>query len=91
MTLLEEVKLDLRKSNSKLDESIQEDIGFVLEFIRGVGVTPDVSDPLVKRAVKNYLRYLHDFNGEGDRWKAAFDELLKTMCLSSERRIDCEE
>lgn len=91
MTLLEEVKLDLRKSNNKLDESIQEDIDFVLEYLRSVGVAPDASDPLVKRAVKNYMRYLHDFNGEGDRWKAAFDELLKTMCLSSERRIDCEE
>ena len=91
MELLQEVKLDLRKSDSKLDESIQEDIDFVLEFIRGVGVSPDETDPLIKRAVKNYLRYLHDFNGEGDRWKTAFDELLKTMCLSSERRADCEE
>lgn len=91
MTLLEAVKKDLRRSNDKLDESIQEDIDYVLERIRSAGVRPDTSDPLVKRAVKHYMRFLHNFNGEADRYKAAFDELLKTMCLSSERRIDCEE
>lgn len=91
MDLLQEVKKDMKFSHSKHDESISSDIDFVLEFIRSSGVKPDESDPLVVRAVKNYMRYLYNYNGEGERWKAAFDELLKTMCLSYERRIDCEE
>ena len=77
MELLEEVKKDLRRSNNKLDESISSDIEFVLEFIRNAGVKPDEQDPLVRQAVKDYLRFRHNFNGEADRYKAAFDELLK--------------
>ena len=91
MELLEEVKLDLRKSNSKLDESIAADIDFVLELIRAAGIRPDTSDRLVRQAVKDYMRYRHNFNGEADRYEAAYKELIKTMSLSSERRIDYEE
>lgn len=92
MDLLESVKLDLRKSSvTYLDSSIAEDIEAALEIIRTAGIKPDESDPLVVRAVKHYLRYLHDFNGEADRYKASFDELVKTMSFSSERRLDVSE
>lgn len=91
MELIQEVKKDLRINHDKLDESISADIEFSIELIKTAGVRPDTSDPLVKRAIKNYLRFLHNFNGEADRYKAAFDELLKTMCLSCERRLDYEE
>ena len=91
MDLLESVKLDLRKSNStELDASFEEDIATALEIIRKTGIKPDETDPLVIRAVKNYLRFLHNFNGEADRYKFAFDELVKTMSLSSERRSELE-
>ena len=89
MDLIESVKLDLRRNGTNfLDSSIAEDVETALELIRTAGVNPDENDPLVIRSVKNYLRYLHNFNGEADRYKSSFDELVKTMCLSSERRLD---
>ena len=90
MTLLEEVKQDLRIRHNKVDECIQEDIQSALELIHTSGVRPDTSDKLVRRAVKFYLRYINDFDEKGTEYKKAFDNLLGTMMMSSKRQINEE-
>lgn len=90
MSLLEEVKLDLRIKHTAIDSSIDEDIQTALELISTAGVRPDTTDSLVKRAVKFYLRYVNDYDSRGADYKVAFDDLLKTMTLSSKRRLNEE-
>ena len=90
MSLLNEVKQDLRRNHNKTDEIINADIQTALEFIRTAGVRPDTSDKLVRQAVRFYLRYTNNFDGRGPEHKEAFNNLLATMTLSSKRRLDEE-
>lgn len=36
---------------------------------------------------KNYCRWHYDYNKQGELYRAAFEELLKTLTLSQKRRI----
>ena len=85
--MLDEVKKDLRITHSVLDEEISADISAALAFIETAGVLPDENDPLIRRCVKNYCRWHYDYNKQGELYRAAFDELLKTLTLSQKRRI----
>ena len=84
--MLEEIKTDLRITHNKLDSDINENISAALAFIENAGVITDMQKPLIKRCVKNYCRWQYDYNSQGELWRVAFEELLKTLSLSEEYR-----
>lgn len=85
--MLEAVKHDLRITHNNLDDTIKDDISASLAFIKNAGVIPDKDDPLILRCVKNYCRWQYDYDGEGERYEKAFNDLLATLTLSQEHKI----
>lgn len=58
-TTLEKVKLSIRRSHSKLDEDIQDDIAACLADLRACGIVhtrAEESDPLMLSAIKLYCK-----------------------------------
>lgn len=56
-TLLEKVKAGIRRSHSKLDDDLQDDINACLADLENCGVIyAETSDPLIISAVKLYCR-----------------------------------
>lgn len=86
--MLQDIKRDLRITHDALDEEIKADIAAALALIAAAGVIPDTNDPLVVRCVKNYCRWHYDFGKMGESYHAAFNELLKTLQLSWDRRLE---
>lgn len=86
MALLDEVKLAMRISHTRLDSDIEDTIETSrLEMIR-TGVFPDVAysdDPLIKSAIKTYCRmtYASDekmMDGYRKSWLYQVDSLRKS-------------
>ncbi len=89
MTLLEEVRTNLRIHTTALDDDIRADIDAALIQLGISGVENRVeNDPLVAKAVKLYCRWQNDFLGKGEQYGAAFEALKIAMALSSDYNED---
>lgn len=85
--MLDAVKKDLRISHDKLDDDIQSNIEVALKLTEVAGVIPDRSDTLIIRLVKDYCRWKYNFEGEGERYRVAFEDLLGTLSMSQEHKL----
>jgi len=86
MTLLDVAKTALRLSTTALDGEISDEVDACLLRLHIAGAAGADEDPLVKDAVRAYVRWQHDFCGRGSEWKACFEELRDVMGLSDNYR-----
>lgn len=85
-TLLERVKVAIRRSHNKLDDDLQADIDACLQdmTMRGI-VSPKPGDPLVFAAIKLYCRSTtSDDPAKGAQLYARYESLRDSMLLSSQ-------
>ena len=86
MALLDVAKTALRLSTTALDGEISDEVDAGLLRLHIAGAAGADEDPLVKDAVRAYVRWQHDFCGRGSEWKACFEELRDAMGLSDDDR-----
>lgn len=85
--MIDVVKKDLRISHDKLDDAIDADIQAAFSIIKVAGIIPDETDALIIRLIKDYCRWKYNFEGEGERYKTAFEDLLGTLSMSDEYKL----
>lgn len=84
MELVNVAKSALRLTTTALDDEISDEVDACLLRLHLAGADGAEEDPLVKDAVRAYVRWQHDFCGRGDEWKTCFEELRDAMGLSDE-------
>lgn len=85
-TILDKVRLALRRSTDAFDSEIEDDINACLKDLEIAGVTNNErTDSLVIKAVKVYCKmYSNDVtDGEFDRLKKSYDELKAQLQMST--------
>jgi len=85
-TILDKVRLALRRSTDAFDSEIEDDINACLKDLEIAGVTnTERTDSLVIKAVKVYCKmYSNDVtDGEFDRLKKSYDELKAQLQMST--------
>lgn len=82
MALLDDVKLSLGISHTKLDTDITTAIDACkLDLsVGGVVVIEDV-DALTAQAIKLYCRAWYNYQGNSERWERAYSALKQSMAL----------
>ncbi len=88
--LVDKIKVDLRISHSKLDEDIASNIEACFYDLIRLGVYPNKNIPLTEKAVKLYIRWQYNFEGEADRYRVAYENLRDAMSLCSDYRKERE-
>ena len=82
MALLDEVKLSLGITHTKMDEDIQTACNACKKDLYASGVTQtNESDDLIKQAVKLYCRYWYNYQGQTERWETAYCSLKVALAL----------
>ncbi|MFR2773750.1 MAG: hypothetical protein ACLTF1_12790 [Clostridium sp.] len=81
----EEMRLMLRISHSSIDPELESlKASFLIDLeLCGVGRIP-ADDPLAKSALRMYLRWQENYNGEAERYKEAYTGLKIAMSLAEE-------
>lgn len=87
MTLLEEIKMSLGGINhSKLDDEINSSIRAACLDMQRVGIQDAEelakTDPLVLQCIKLYCRGFYNYQGQGERWDAAYEAARDSLSLS---------
>ena len=85
-TILDKVRLALRRSTDAFDGEIEDDINACLKDLEIAGVTNiEKTDTLVIKAVKVYCKmYSNDVtDGEFDRLKKSYDELKAQLQMAT--------
>lgn len=84
LELINEVRLNLRRVSSTLDEEIEADINAAYADLKRVGINiADSKKPLLVKAVKLYCRWQTNFAGLGERYQANYESLRDSMALSA--------
>lgn len=85
-TLLDRVKLAIRRTHSLLDSDLQADIDACLQDMRMRGVAKlDPVNPLVFAAIKLYCKSTTSDNpAEGTQWLIRYEALRDSMALSGD-------
>ena len=84
--MLEKIKLSMRIVHNMLDTDISQNIAVcMLELIR-VGVSKakavvNSNDALIIKAAELYCKWQYDFNGKGDQYQKAFENLRDSLSL----------
>ena len=86
MTLLQTAKSALRLTTDALDDELNSEVSSCLQCLHLAGIEGAEADPLIQYAVRAYVRWQHDFCGQGDRWERAFNSVRDNMGLSDEYR-----
>ena len=84
MALINVAKTALRLTTNALDDELADEIDACLSRMHLAGAEGADEDPLVKDAVRAFVRWQHDFCGRGDEWKTCFEELRDAMGLSDD-------
>lgn len=84
MALINVAKTALRLTTNALDDELKDEIDACLLRLHLAGAEGAEDDPLVKDAVRAFVRWQHDFCGRGDEWKTCFEEARDAMGLSDE-------
>ena len=82
MALINVAKTALRLTTNALDDELKDEIDACLMRLH---LAAD-EDPLVKDAVRAYVRWQHDFCGRGEEWKTCFADIRDAMGLSDDYR-----
>lgn len=84
--MLNKIKLSMRIYHEMLDSDIQLNIDACMLELRRVGVNKAVAiatsgDALINKAAELYCKWQYDFNGKGDQYKQAFENLRDAISL----------
>lgn len=90
MSLIDVAKTALRLTTTALDAELADEVAACLSRLRLAGAEGQDSDPLVKDAVRAYVRWQHDFCGRGDEWRTCFEEIRDAMGLSDDYKQNQE-
>ena len=82
MALINVAKTALRLTTDALNDELYDEIDACLQRLNVAGVDGAEEDPLVKDALRAYVRWQHDFCGRGEEWKTCFADLRDAMGLS---------
>lgn len=92
MAILDEVKLDLRISHSKLDTDITAQIETAKQKLAVAGVEViEEYDALTVTAIKTWCRAWYNFQGRGKEYEALFYDQRDTMAMSGLYKPELEE
>lgn len=91
-TLVNAIKTDLGITSSRKDSDIEDAINAAARRLSMIGVeTVDEVDNLTMQAIKLYCRGWFNFQGDGERYELAFEQLANAMSHAREyRRGDLE-
>lgn len=83
-TILEKVKLSLRRSHNKLDDDLQDEIDACLADLRVCGVVyAGEDDPLILNAVKLWAKSLNtDDTARAADYRARYDALKSCLMMA---------
>lgn len=84
--MLEKIKLSMRIFHTMLDLSIIQDIESCMLDLKRVGVsadaaTTDSEDALIVKAAELYCKWQNDFNGKGEQFQKAYENLRDALSL----------
>lgn len=84
--MLEKIKLSLRIFHAKLDPDITTNIEACMLDLRRVGVDEAVAskeseDALIIKAAELYCKWQYDYNGKGDQFQKAYENLRDAISL----------
>jgi len=84
--MLDKIKLSMRIFHTMLDTDITSNIDACMLELKRVGVDPaiavsDSEDALIIKAAELYCKWQYDFNGKGDQFKQAFENLRDSLSL----------
>lgn len=85
-TILDKVRLALRRTTDAFDGEIEDDINACLKDLQIVGITnTETTDAMIIKAVKVYCKmYSNDVtDGEFDRLKKSYDELKAQLQMAT--------
>ena len=85
--MLEKIKLSLRGFHAHLDTVITGNIDACMLDLQRVGVAKKIAvatsnDALIVKAAELYCKWQEDFNGKGDQYKLAYENLRDALSLS---------
>lgn len=79
------VKKALRITHKQLDDVIQSDIDACLLDLKRVGILRiDEEDALIKKLVELYTKGEEDYQGKGDRYRAAYEKMRDAVSMCGE-------
>lgn len=82
--ILEKVRTALRIKSHVLDEELKDEIAACQIDLNLAGVNKtDLNDKLVIETVKLYCKAKHDFGGQGERYERSYENLKRSMALST--------
>lgn len=81
--MLDIIKRSLRITGDTLDAEIQEQIAAAKAELARVGIVYK-DTPLHTQAVKLYIKWQYNFEGEADRYHRAFELLEQALILSGD-------
>jgi len=85
MTLLQTVKSALSITNNKRDAELEHNIYAARLALDVGGVrSPVEGDPLLNQAIIYYCRWQFNYQGDGERYRAYFEQLRDTMSYCPE-------
>ncbi|MBE5055283.1 hypothetical protein INF37_04630 [Pseudoflavonifractor sp. DSM 107456] len=83
MITVEEVKVAIRVTSSKLDDEVQSTIDAAVLDLGTAGVQA-VDDALIGQAIKQYARWQFDYMGKADQYQKAYVDLKSALSLIPE-------
>lgn len=84
--MLNEIKLSLRMFHNELDADVQSNIDACMLDMQRVGVSTeravsDSKDALIRTAAKMYCKWQYDFEGKGEQYHQAYEELRDALSM----------
>lgn len=84
MTILEKIKLSIRRSHNKLDEDLMDDISGCLADLKVVGIVyATEDDPLILNAIKLWCKALYtDDTAKAADYRERYDALKSCLMVA---------
>lgn len=86
------IKTDLRISHSQLDNDIESTINACELDLKLVGIKLNKDsegnyDALIQKAITLYCRFFYDFNGKGEQYQKAYENLKRVLSLCGDYNV----
>lgn len=79
---LNEWKLALRLSHSKLDDDIEANVLACKKDMERVGITKtEDTDPIIHKLIELFLKWQYNHMAEGEKFKKAYEEMRDGLSL----------
>ena len=94
--MLKKIKLSMRISHNAIDEDINSNIDVCMLDLQRVGVhktiaVNDSKDPLINKAAELYCKWQYDYNGNGDKYEKAYNNLRDALSLCDDYNTEREQ